>query len=109
MRVHIQQDRNRVINRIGRLLETASIKLGSVASSIAGKSGRAILKRLAEGSQQPEQLAKLALGRLKEKTPDLILALDGRTDVHFRRITVPAADQAGLARRGTGRYRCPAL
>ncbi len=84
MRVHIQQDRNRVINRIGRLLETANIKLGSVASSIAGKSGRAILKRLAEGSQQPEALAKLALGRLKEKTPDLILALDGRTDVHFR-------------------------
>jgi transposase len=84
MRVHIQQDRNRVINRIGRLLETVNIKLGSVASSIAGKSGRAILKRLAEGPQQPEELAKLALGRLKEKTPDLILALDGRTDVHFR-------------------------
>jgi transposase len=84
MRVHIQQDRNRVINRIGRLLETTNIKLGSVASSIAGKSGRAILKRLAEGPQQPEELAKLALGRLKEKTPDLILALDGRTDVHFR-------------------------
>jgi transposase len=84
MRVHIQQDRNRVINRIGRLLETANIKLGSVASSIAGKSGRAILKRLAEGPQRPEELAKLALGRLKEKTPDLILALDGRTDVHFR-------------------------
>jgi transposase len=84
MRVHIQQDRNRVINRIGRLLETANIKLGSVASSIAGRSGRAILKRLAEGPQQPEELAKLALGALKQKTPDLILALDGRPDPHFR-------------------------
>jgi transposase len=27
MRVHVQQDRNRVINRIGRLLETVNIKL----------------------------------------------------------------------------------
>jgi transposase len=84
MRVHIQQDRNRVINRIGRLLETANIKLGSVASSIAGKSGRAILRRIAEGPHQPEELAKLALGVLKQKTPDLILALDGRPDPHFR-------------------------
>jgi transposase len=86
MRVHIQQDRNRVINRIGRLLETVNIKLGSVASSIAGKSGRAILGRIAEGPQQPEELAKLALGALKHKTPELILALDGRPDPHFRRL-----------------------
>jgi transposase len=43
MRVHIQQDRNRVINRVGRLLETVNIKLASVASNIVGKSGRAIL------------------------------------------------------------------
>lgn len=84
MRVHIQQDRNRVINRIGRLLETVNIKLGSVASHIAGKSGRAMLRRIAEGPEQPEQLAKLALRRLKEKIPELILALDGRPDPHFR-------------------------
>ena len=54
MRVHIQSDRNRVINRIGRLLETANIKLGSVASHIAGKSGRNILERLALGSGTAE-------------------------------------------------------
>jgi transposase len=84
MRVHIQQDRNRVINRIGRLLETVNIKLGSVAKKIACKSGRAILHRIAAGSRQPEQLAGLALGRLKEKIPQLILALDGRPDEHFR-------------------------
>ncbi|HEX4485251.1 MAG TPA: transposase [Terriglobales bacterium] len=40
---HLQGDRNRVINRIGRLLETANIKLGSVLSNIVGQSGRAIL------------------------------------------------------------------
>jgi len=84
MRVHIQQDRNRVINRIGRLPETVNIKLGSVAKKITCKSGRAILNRLAAESRQPERLAKLALGRLKEKIPQLILALDGRPDEHFR-------------------------
>jgi transposase len=84
MRAHTQGDRNRVINRIERLLETVNIKLGSVASNIVGKSGRAILERLAEGSGSAEELANLALGHLKKKIPDLILALDGRADEHFR-------------------------
>ena len=84
MRVCIQQDRNRAINRIGRLLETVNIKLGSIASNIVGKSARAMLQRLAEGSANAERLAELALGHLKKKIPDLVLALDGRTDEHFR-------------------------
>jgi len=84
MRVHIQQDRNRVINRIGRLLETANIKLGSVASNIVGKSGRTMLNLLAGGHSNPEHMADKALGQLRKKVPDLILALDGRTDAHFR-------------------------
>jgi transposase len=33
-RTHLQQDRNRLINRIGRLLETANLKLSSVATDI---------------------------------------------------------------------------
>lgn len=84
MRVHVQQDRNRTINRIGRLLETANIKLGSVASNIVGKSGRAILDMLAAGSTDAERMADRALGHLRAKMPSLILALDGRTDNHFR-------------------------
>ena len=56
MRVHIQHDRNRVINRIGRLLETVNIKLGSVASNIVGKSGRAMLEMLAAGSTDAERM-----------------------------------------------------
>ncbi len=84
MRVHVQQDRNRTINRIGRLLETVNIKLGSVASNIVGKSGRTILELLAAGNTNPERLADKALGHLRIKMPELILALDGRTDEHFR-------------------------
>jgi transposase len=84
MRVHVQQDRSRVISRIGRLLETVNIKLGSVASDIVGKSGRAILRALASGQDRPELLADRAVGSLRSKIPALILALDGRPDEHFR-------------------------
>lgn len=84
MRVHIQQDRNRVVNRIARLLETVNIKLASVASHIVGTSGMAMLRLLASGMRDPERLAECARGQMRIKIPALILALDGRPDEHFR-------------------------
>ena len=84
MRVHVQQDRNRLINRIGRLLETVNVKLGSVVSNIVGKTGRAILHAIANGQGSPERLAELAVGSLRHKKPALALALDGRYSSHFR-------------------------
>jgi len=48
-RVALQGERNRVINRIGRLLETANVKLGSVISNIVGQSGMAMLQAIAAG------------------------------------------------------------
>ena len=84
MRVHIQQDRNRVINRIARLLETVNIKLASVASNIVGASGMAILRLLASGVHDAERLADCARGHMRIKIPALALALDGRPDRHFR-------------------------
>ena len=79
----MQRDRNRVINRIGRLLETVNIKLSSVASNIVGKSGKAMLRALAAGLRRPEALADRALGRLRSKIPELIAALEGEADAHF--------------------------
>jgi transposase len=84
MRVHVQQDRNRVINRIARQLETVNIKLSSVASNIVGKSGRAMLEALAAGRSTPEQMAEKAVSTLRKKMAELMLALDGRPDAHFR-------------------------
>ena len=83
MRVHVQQDRNRVINQIGRLLETVNIKLSAVASNIVGVSGKAMLRALAAGVRRPETLAHKALGTLRTKIPELIAAFDGRPDAHF--------------------------
>jgi transposase len=84
MRVHIQQDRNRVINRIARLLETVNLKLASVASNIVGTSGMAMLRLLASGVHDAERLADCARGHMRVKIPALVLALDGRPDRHFR-------------------------
>lgn len=84
MRVHVQQDRNRVINRIGRLLETVNIKLSSVASNIVGQSGKAMLRALAGGERRPEKLANKALRSLRKKIPELTAAFEGRADAHFQ-------------------------
>jgi transposase len=62
-RSHMQADRNRVINRTGRLLETANFKLGSVASNIVGKTGWLILNAIANGETDAGRSAEQAQGR----------------------------------------------
>ena len=54
--------RAQVINRIQKVLEGANIKLSSVASNIVGISGRAMLKAIANGHEDPVALADLARG-----------------------------------------------
>jgi hypothetical protein len=81
--VHLQQDRNRVINRIGRLLQTVNIKLSSVLSNIVGVSGLRILRALAQG-RKGARLAELAHGSLEAKKPQIRAALAGRCSEHFR-------------------------
>jgi transposase len=83
-RSHMQGDRNRVINRIGRLLETGNFKLGSVASNIVGKTGWLILNAIAKGETDPEQLAARAQGSLQLKKAELAEALRGYSSEHFR-------------------------
>jgi transposase len=83
-RAHLQGDRNRVINRIGRLLETASLKLGSVISNIVGQSGKAMLQAISRGEKNPKALSGLTTGRLKCTQQDLEHALEGRYDEHLQ-------------------------
>lgn len=85
-RVHVQQDRNRVINRIHRLLETANIKLACVISNIVGKTGRSILDALATATLvKPESFAALATHkRLKSRQEELRKALRCERSDHFR-------------------------
>jgi len=59
------------------VLEDANSKLASVATDVMGKSGRAILAALLAGERDPEVLAELSKGRLRNKKEDLKLALEG--------------------------------
>lgn len=71
-------------NRLQRLLETANIKLASVASDVFGVSGMKMLRALVKGVATPSEMAQLAKARLRKKLADLTLALDGRIEEHHR-------------------------
>jgi transposase len=83
-RVQLIQDKVRVANRLQKQLEDANIKLASVASDVLGKSGRKMLHALIEGKKTPAQMADLAMLKLRDKIPQLTLALNGRVTVHHR-------------------------
>jgi transposase len=68
--------------RIHKILEDASIRLGSVAADVLGVSGRAMLRALLAGERDPGVLAELARGRLRSKLPELREALRGRFSAH---------------------------
>ncbi len=80
----IVQERADEVNRLQKVLETANIKLSSVATDVLGKSGRSMLDAMLEGQNDAEVLAELARGRLRAKLADLRLALDGRVQPHHR-------------------------
>jgi transposase len=83
-RVSLTQECNRVANRIQKVLEDANIKLASVATDALGASGRAMLDAIIVGQQDAEQLADMSKGLLRNKLPDLKLALQGRVTEHHR-------------------------
>jgi transposase len=65
-------------NRTLKLLESAGIKLASVATDVFGVSGMAMLRALLDGTMAPEAMAELAKGRLRAKRELLSKALRGR-------------------------------
>lgn len=83
-RSSLVRERVNLVNRVQKLLEAANIKLASVASSVVGVSGRAILNALVEGQASPEVMAELAQGRLRQKREQLAKALTGRMKDHHR-------------------------
>ena len=91
-------------NRLLKLLESANIKLASVASDVFGVSGWAMLQALVEGRQAPAEMAQLARRRMRHKLTELERALHGRLEPHhrillalqMRRIEALEADVAAL-------------
>ncbi len=80
----LTQQRGDVVNRIQKVLEGANIKLSAVATDVVGASGRAILEAMVSGVDDPQALAAMAKGRLRNKTPDLQEALNGLVGPHLR-------------------------
>lgn len=78
------QQRNAVENRIQKVLETANIKLGCVASDVLGVSGRKMIEALIAGQTDVEVLADLAKRQLRGKIPELQRALEGELTDHHR-------------------------
>ena len=83
-RAILTQEHSSVCNRIQKVLEDANIKLGSVASDVFGVSGRAILRALMKEEKDPEVLAELSKGMLRNKIPQLRRALEGQVTAHHR-------------------------
>ena len=105
-----------VANRIQKLIESANIKLGQVASEVLGLSGRVMLRALAEGEPDVTQLAELAQGKLKSQKAELRRALEGRVTqvprwVLAEFLTRVEALEAALTRvePGWGKKSLPAL
>jgi hypothetical protein len=85
-RVQLMGDRRRDIVRLELMLEDASIKLSSVASSLKTVSARAMLTAMINGETDPLRLADLAKGRMRRKIPDLAQALTGHFDANHARL-----------------------
>jgi transposase len=64
------------VNRVEKLLESTNIKLSSVVTDVMGVSAKAMLSELAAGATDPQALAGLAKGRLRNKMKDLEAALE---------------------------------
>jgi transposase len=78
------KERATLVNRVHKVLESANIKLASVATDVTGVSGRAMLQALLEGNATPEVMAELAKGRMREKRAQLAKALEGCVKPHHR-------------------------
>ena len=81
-RAKVVQSRTSELQRLGNVLQDAGIKIDSVASSIATKSGRAMIEALIDGERRGPVLADLARGAMRAKIADLPMALEGRFGDH---------------------------
>jgi transposase len=72
--------------RLELMLEDASIKLSSVASSLKTVSARAMLTAMINGESDPLRLADMAKGKMRRKIPDLAQALTGHFDANHARL-----------------------
>jgi transposase len=103
-RTQLVGERARAVNRVQKVLEDANIKLAGVAADVLGVSGRAMIRSLIVGRDDPSELAELARGRMRSKRPQLREALRGRVDEHHRFLLATLLDQIEALEGLIGRF-----
>jgi transposase len=92
-RESLVREQTALANRIQKLIASATLKLGQVASAALGGSGKVRLRAVAAGETAAEQRSPLAQRTLKRKQPQLQQALEGRMTpaqrVDFRPVAGP--------------------
>jgi transposase len=83
-RTALIRERSAEVHRLQKVLEGATSTLASVASTVVGISGRAMLAALSAGQTASAQMADVARGRLRKKLPALERALEGHMGSHQR-------------------------
>ena len=79
-RARLTQERTRCWQRLEKLLESALVKLSSVASKLTTVSAQDMVKAMIAGQRDPKVLAALARTGMKAKHDELVEALDGMFD-----------------------------
>jgi transposase len=85
-RANLVGRRAQSVNELQRTLESTNIKLANVVSDITGVSATEMLEAILGGEKDPEVLAEMARGRMKEKKGLLEKALEGKVEEHHRLI-----------------------
>lgn len=75
------KDASRELQHMQKALEKMNIKLDTVISDIAGKSGMAIIRAILAGERDPHTLASIASHRCKNDIETIALALEGTWDM----------------------------
>jgi transposase len=71
-------------NRFIKFMESANIKLSTVLTNVFCVSGQRIIAEILEGDYKPEHLLYHVHGRVKAPREDIIEALRGNLDDHYR-------------------------
>jgi transposase len=93
MRTRLVQERTRCWQRLEKLLESALVKVSSVASKLTTVLAQDMIKAMIAGQRDPQVLAALARGSMKAKHDDLVEALDGMFDDHHGELAALLLDQ----------------
>jgi transposase len=93
MRTRLIQERTRCFQRLEKLLESALVKVSSVASKLTTLSAQDMIKAMIAGQRNPQVLAALARTSMKAKREELAEALDGMFDDHHGELAGLLLDQ----------------